>query len=74
MTLLEALHEFDTAPEALPDYPEQPGTTRCCGIPVVMRNGIEITCTVCGRTVQKIAEQWIISNWGTSGITFRRRT
>lgn len=31
-----------------PDYPEQPGTVRCCGaLLVVQRNGI-LCCDVCG--------------------------
>lgn len=50
MTLTEALHEFTEALFDMPDYPDQPGTVRCCGVPVVMQNGIRLECLVCRLT------------------------
>ena len=53
MTLIEALKEFGPV-EPHPDYPEQPGIVHHCGIPVVMRRGTLIECSVCGRSVRQV--------------------
>ena len=54
MTLIEALKTFGEVPEH-PDYPGVPGVVMHCGIPVVMRNGTFVECSVCGRSVRQVS-------------------
>lgn len=70
MSCVEALGEFDSLAYDQIDYPQQPGTVRCCGLPVVMdsSSGVKrISCLKCGRRVETVARQWIIAEWGTKG-------
>lgn len=64
MTLRQALYVFDQVLFDLPDYPDQPGTVRCCGVAVVMRNGQKVECLKCGRAVSMIGNQWMVMTWG----------
>jgi hypothetical protein len=53
MTFAETLQQtFDSVAFDHPDYPEQPGSVRCCGALVLMRNGV-IVCPRCGKNVAK---------------------
>jgi hypothetical protein len=43
----------------------------CCGIPVVQnsQDGISrIACLECGREIQEVGRQWVVSDWGRKGI------
>lgn len=66
MTLADALTVFDEV-RLHPDYPDQPGEARCCGLPVVMnsQNGVErIFCLKCNRGIRKLKIRWIVEGWG----------
>jgi hypothetical protein len=45
------LRVFDSVAYDQPEYPDQPGTVLCCGLPVVMRGGSRVECGRCKRTV-----------------------
>lgn len=59
MSLPEILRVFDSVEYDMPEYPDQPGMVKCCGLPVVMRGGRIIECSRCGRRVRKLEG----SNW-----------
>jgi len=71
MRLDEALLEFDE----LRTTREGHVVPYCCGLPVIQNSqaGVQrVLCTVCGRTVQELARQWIVEHWGSKGIGRRR--
>ena len=75
MTLREAIEVFDrvTPLEAglRTIEGEEVGVPWCCAVPVSQdsANGIErIYCHVCGRTIEHLSRQWIVSTWGSKGI------
>jgi hypothetical protein len=62
------LRVFDSVAYDQPEYPDQPGTVLCCGLPVVMRGGSRVECGRCKRTVGRVADQWMVTEWGARGI------
>src|SRR4051794_26157687 len=67
MTFEEAVHAFDSVTYDQADYPDQVGTVRYCGLPVVMRSS-RLECLECRRAIAIVARQWIVAAWGSKGI------
>jgi hypothetical protein len=68
MTLGKILRAFDSVEYDQPNYPDQPGTVKCCGLGVVMCGGGRIECSRCNRAVSRIGRQWMVTAWGARGI------
>lgn len=52
----------------------QDGDGYCCVVPPVMDSSDgkpRIKCIVCGRTIAKVGQQWVVSDWGEKGIRMR---
>lgn len=72
MTLPEVLWFFDSVEFDQPYYPDQPGTVKCCGLPVVMRGGgARVECSRCHRAVSIVGRQWVLTEDGKRGIPIR---
>ena len=73
-TLVEAFEVFDVVRAAY-DPAWAAGIPYCCGLPVTMDSHdgrTRIYCLRCGRTIQKLAGQWVVAEWGSRGIKMAR--
>ena len=61
MTFREAVEQvFDVGPPH-PDYTDQVGEIRCCGLPVVQRNQTRWECLVCHCVLAMEEDRWTFS-------------
>ena len=68
MPPLHILQVFDSVAFDCPDYPDQPGMVKCCGLPVVMRGGNVVLCLTCHRTISEVNGRWTVTDWEAKGI------